>query len=570
MAFNTDGKNLSGILGKRVYIIPRNQRHYVWKEENWKDLFDDLEFSIADKKRPHFMGSIVLEKQDNGDKGEGVEVYSIIDGQQRITTFLLFLSAIMYIFKERSLKANFEGLRSYVMTNNLVNREFCKLSNEHYMSLEVFVHNLCNWDNPYGSITKLISESSNASKHNKDIFDAVQFFYDRLSQLTIEKVEEYRNALLRASVVEIIATSEEDAYTIFEILNARGQILEDYELIKNFIMRYYEPSDHVDGAKERWESEIIQPLGENTSQFIKHYVTHRYAKSGNGHNFNYEVLKKEIGKHEVIYLLDDLCRKASYYKIIIDPQRGANANCSEIEYYVYSFMKSNRGMLFRPMFLSLIHRNRTKEIDEELYLHVLEFIKYFFICYNLLGRLTSNKLTDTVQGAAKSLSEEYTSDALKKFVSGLCRRLPTQEEFTKSFQNIGWSKINEFHKDISQKHRAQVALETLESIESGSLYVPPYTIEHLNPDSEDRKNANIGNLVLLEEGANGKNANKPFKEKVERYQDSGFKTARNVYKRYHDNPDSLDVDVRAKKMAEAIYKHIETQKNVLLALLDKE
>ena len=159
-----------------------------------------------------------------------------------------------------------------------------------------------------------------------------------------------------------------------------------------------------------------------------------------------------------------------------------------------------------------------------------------------MGRLTSNKLTDTVQSAAKAVSEEYTADALIKFVSGLCRRLPTQEEFTKSFQNIGWSKINEYHKDISQKRRVQIALETLESIESGSWNIASYTIEHLNPDSADRKNANIGNLALLEENINGNNADKPFKDKIDNYQDSVFKTTRNVYKRYHKEPEIFDKD----------------------------
>ena len=569
MAFNTDDKKISGMLEKRVYLIPRNQRRYVWEEENWKDLLEDLSFSIGDNKRSHFMGSIVLEKKESGDKGEGVEVYSIIDGQQRITTFLLFLSSIMYIFKERSLQASFEGLKSYLITNNLANKAFCKLSTEHYPSIDVFIQNVCDWSKNYSSITKLIAESSNASKQNKEIFDAVRFFYGKLSKLTTPEVESYRNALFRTSVVEIIATSEEDAYTIFEILNARGQILEDYELIKNFIMRYYEPSDAVDKAKERWENEIVRPLGDNIAQFIRHYVTHRYAKSGKGHNFNYDILKSETSKYDVIKLLDDLCRKASYYKIISDPTVGEDGNCTEKEYDVYSFMKSNRGMLFRPMFLSLIHRNKTAEISDEIYFSVLDFIKYYFICYNLLGRLTSNKLTETVQGAAKTISDNYTADTLKKFVDGLCRRLPTQEDFTKSFQSIGWSKINEFHKDISQKHRAQIALETLEAIETGSWNIATSTIEHLNPDSEDIKNANIGNLVLLETKANERNANKAFKDKVDSYQDSCFKTARNIYKRYYDKPENFNIDTRAQKMAETIYKHIKKKETDLLTLLDK-
>lgn len=569
MAFNSEEKKISGILEKRVYQIPRNQRRYVWKDENWKDLLDDLKFSIGDRKRAHFMGSIVLEKKDNMDKGEGVEEYYIIDGQQRITTIILLLSTIMYIFKERDLQASFEGLKSFLITKNLDNQEFCKLTTEYYPSLEVFVQNVCDWDKTFGPVTKLIAASSNALRQNKDVFNAVHFFYNILSKLTPKEIEDYRNALLRTSVVEIIATSEEDAYTIFEILNARGQILEDYELIKNYIMRYYEPSDDVDKAKVRWENEIISPLGGNIAQFIRHYVTHRFAKSGNSHNFNYEMLKSGTDKNKVVGLLDDLCRKASYYKIISDPKCGEDGNCSDVEYSVYSFMKSNRGVLFRPVFLSLIQRNKTGEISDEIYYKTLEFIKFYFICYNLLGRLTSNKLTDTVQVAAKAISDSYSAGALKKFVDGLCRRLPTEEEFKKSFLSIGWSKINDYHKDTSQKRRAQIALETLESIETGAWNFAPYTIEHLNPDSDDRKNANIGNLVLLEQRINEKNGNKSLVEKIDSYMDSGFKTARNFYKRYHENPDGFIINVRADKMAEKIYNQIREKENALLALLEK-
>ena len=567
MAFKSDDKNISGLLYRRVvFLIPRNQRRYVWTSDNWKDVLEDLEFSIKNPSRPHFMGSIVLEKKSDG-QSDGVEVYSVIDGQQRITTFLLFLATVMYLFKERLEYANFEGLKSYLITRNLANKTSCKLSSERYTSLGIFIDKVCNWDLTYASLSELIEESSTASKQNNDIFYAVRYFYEKLRGGTTDEIEKYRNALLNTNIVEIIATSEEDAYTIFEILNARGQILEDYELIKNFIMRYYEPSNSVDIAKTLWETEIMQPLGLNVSQFIKHYVTHRYAKSGNGHNFNYDILKTETEKHQVVALLQDLCRKASYYKIIIDPKTGENGNCSECEYSVYSFMKSNRGVMFRPMFMSLLHRYKTAEITQEVYEGVLVFIKHFFICYNLLGRLTSNKLTDTVQSSAKSLEDEYSPDVLKRFVNGLIKRLPTFDEFKRNFQSIGWSKINEYHKDSSQKRRAQIALETLEAIETGSWNIEPYTIEHLNPDSADRKNANIGNLTLLEASVNEKYAAKLFVSKVDAYQDSRYKITRNVYKRYHENPASFRIESRADAMAQKIYNHIESQERSLLRLL---
>ena len=567
MPFKTEDKKVSDLLNKRVYLIPRNQRQYVWKEENWKDLIEDLEFSFISSKRAHFMGSLVLKKEKGRDKGAGVEVFSIIDGQQRITTFLLFLSVIMFRFKKDNETERFEGLKSYLITNNLDNNAFCKLSTEKYPALEIFVQNICDWKNNYDSLDQAISESSTATKTNKVLFEAVKFFNERLTSCDEETIERYRNALLDTNIVEIIADSDEDAYTIFEILNARGQILEDYDLLKNFIMRYYEPSNEIDKAKSRWEQEIILPLDNNVSQFVQHYVLHRYGKNKREKVSNYEVLKSKTSKHDVIKLLDDLCRKASYYKIIVDPKDGDDSECSKSEYTVFSFMKSYRGVMFRPIFLSLMHRNKTSEISNEIYESVLNFIMYFFICYNLLGRLTSNKLTDRVQSSAIAIENDYSPEVLKSFINGLVNRLPTLDEFTKSFLSIGWSKINEFHNDTNQKRRVIIALQTLESIETGCWDIGSFTIEHLNPDSLDRTNANIGNLVLLESNINSNNLCKVFTDKIDSYKDSRYKTTRNVYSRFHDNPDTFNIETRAKQMAKKIISYIEEQKNDLLKLL---
>lgn len=59
-----------------------------------------------------------------------------------------------------------------------------------------------------------------------------------------------RDALIDTTCVEIIADTEEDSYTIFEILNARGQALADHELLKNYIMRYILPQNAVDEVKK--------------------------------------------------------------------------------------------------------------------------------------------------------------------------------------------------------------------------------------------------------------------------------------------------------------------------------
>ncbi len=78
------------ISGDNVYQVPLFQRDYSWKEDNWDDLWLDINNSIAANTR-HYMGSIVLIKKDKKN-------LEIIDGQQRLTTLtILALSCIRFI-----------------------------------------------------------------------------------------------------------------------------------------------------------------------------------------------------------------------------------------------------------------------------------------------------------------------------------------------------------------------------------------------------------------------------------------------------------------------------------------
>ena len=79
------------LLNDAIYCIPRNQRRYVWSTQNWTDLYDDIELVVDKVAESHFIGSIVL--KDEG-KEDGLSKYTVIDGQQRIITLTLFLSAI--------------------------------------------------------------------------------------------------------------------------------------------------------------------------------------------------------------------------------------------------------------------------------------------------------------------------------------------------------------------------------------------------------------------------------------------------------------------------------------------
>ena len=98
---NAEIVNLQTLFGKPVsYRIPPFQRSYAWNKENqWEPLWQDV-VNVAERwlnrqdkteMRPHFMGAIVLQQQENA-TGE-VEKRTVVDGQQRLTTLQMLIRA---------------------------------------------------------------------------------------------------------------------------------------------------------------------------------------------------------------------------------------------------------------------------------------------------------------------------------------------------------------------------------------------------------------------------------------------------------------------------------------------
>ncbi len=173
MAFEAKDYSISDILNKSVFDIPRNQRRYVWKKEHWRDLYEDIVFSIAEDK-PHFVGSIVLE---GGRKKDGLSYYTIIDGQQRLTTITIALLAIMKHFHENDMTDDFLGTVSYLQSKNNSNQDIIILNSEYHASISALIRNMIALKDKSLSITAFVDTNILSKSKDKCIGDAVKFFY---------------------------------------------------------------------------------------------------------------------------------------------------------------------------------------------------------------------------------------------------------------------------------------------------------------------------------------------------------------------------------------------------------
>ena len=491
MSFDAKDYSISEILTKSVFDIPRNQRRYVWKKDRWNDLFEDLVFSISQKKA-HFLGSFVLEEDS---KDGGLSYYTIIDGQQRLTTITLLLLAIMKHFRENGMNDDFLGTVSYVQSKDTSNKDVVIIRSDYHTSLASLVTGIIGLEEQDQSITAFINAHILSKTRDNILGDALQFFYNAIkadlkkSRKAPERLRNLRKYLLDMVAVKIVSTSEEDSYTVFEILNARGQDLDDHELLKNYIMRYILPQKRRDDAKAKWE-ELETSMGTALNKFIKHY----------------------------------------------------------------DFFRVKRFEQFRPILLSLIHQKELEKLSQENYERILLYIYNFFVCYTIIGEEKSNKLEDAVFKYARQIEENYSDELLREFANNLKQKLPSYDWFLNAFKNVGWSNHYGLYQGEKNKTRVQIILEVIERYVCPSGEVREFTIEHIIPDSEGVESTQIGNLIPLEERLNTRCKEKPIEEKLPIYDESSFTLARGIVKRFQGK--EFKPESRTEYLAELLYNDI--------------
>lgn len=555
MAFEAKDYAISDILNKSVFDIPRNQRRYVWKKPHWQDLYEDIVFSITETK-PHFVGSIVLEGEG---KKDGLSYYTIIDGQQRLTTITIVLLAIMKHFHENDMTDDFLGTISYLQSKNNSNQDITILNSEYHVSLASLIRNMIALKDKSLSMASFVEANTLSKTKDKCIGDALRFFYsairDDVQQVdnVQKRLREIRNAVLDMTAVKIVSSSEEDSYTIFEILNARGQELAAHELLKNYIMRYIQPTERRDDAKMMWE-DMERAAGSSMDKFIKHYATHRFGDTRDKYNSPYQAIQKATHGQNIGELFDDIKLKSEYYSKIIHPDKGEDGNCDEIEYAIFDFFRTKRFEQFRPVLLSLIHQRSLGKLSSQKYELTLKYIYNFFVCYTIIGEEKSNKLEDVVFKYARMLEDSYSDELLQEFANNLKRKIPSYEWFLNAFKNVGWSNHYDLYKGEKNKTRVQIILEVIELFVSQAHNAHDFTVEHILPDSDGITNAQIGNLIPLEDALNRSCANKSLTDKCGFYEKSSFTSARGIATRFREKP--FDPSKRTEYLAKLMYNNI--------------
>lgn len=550
MGLIANDKKVYDLLNDKLYLIHSNQRKYVWTQNNWNEMYEDIKLVYEEKSSDHFIGSIVLKKEPSraGIKHQ----FSVIDGQQRILTITILYCAIGLLFINNKNREYFEGLSKQLFvldSKNVKHTIVSQNANIHISKLvqELFILGEKQLDEGKQLDIEILT---NKVKLIKTIKNCLIFFYDKLTELVnndMNALQNFKDVVDDIRYIDIVAEDDEDAFSIFEILNARGQPLTDFELFRNFALKYSN-NDNKTRIKECLQS-IEQLLNKDLEIFLKHYVLHKYGlKTDKNEKRPFKVISSKEKGNDILELVEDILLKSAYYSKITTFK-----NCTDLEYKIFSFFKPRRQQQFRPLVMGLMHQLELKNIDEKTYNQNIEFLYEFFICYHIIGEQTSNKIEDIVYTYSDKFENSMSTKTLNDFKSSMIARLPKKDNFIQSVKRIAFSNHIKAYSGSRKSENVKAIFEVIERENGFTGDFTDFNIEHCNPDSDGIEiNTQIGNLLLIEKSINDKCKNKQLNDKIVFYKKSILFEPHTIVLKYNRG-ETLNVKDRTERLAQRLY-----------------
>jgi uncharacterized protein with ParB-like and HNH nuclease domain len=445
------------IEGTTQYLVPLFQRAYSWQKNEWQILWDDIiQLYNTTNPRPHFMGSIVT--MPTPSQPEGISKYILIDGQQRLTTVFILLSALRDFAQQKNQQELAEEINNTLLVNTY------KKDLDKYKLLPTQIDR--------EKFYKIID--SKIDKTKSSILECYLFFYKKISQSRYELRNIKKVICNDFSVVSVLLGQDDDPYLVFESLNAKGRSLTQADLIRNYFFMRINPTEQEAIYRKYWQP-MEYLLGENLTEFIRHYLT----KSGVEVRKNdvYFEIKDRIKHKDIVEYLKDLFTFSRYYARLLNPDLEDNEN---IRNYLKRLNRLEVLTIY-PFLLNCYDDWNNKQLTENDFITILQIIENFllrrFVC-----SIPTNALTRVFALLYSQVSKESNLGS-ETFI----RRLKL------ALQQQNYPKDTEFKDRLMDaklyiRGRAERAKFILESIEEffnhkEKIQLNKLSVEHIMPQT---------------------------------------------------------------------------------------
>ncbi len=528
----TESHSINDVLAKNAtsFFIPPFQRAYAWGRPEIERYFSDISRIIDSELDPnqhekleHFFGTVVIKEEKAGFANRSV----VVDGQQRLTTTLIFLIALR--------DSESDPIKQDLITQNFL------INNTSTFQDKIKLKQVTkDWE----AYRALINKSQPKP-------GVIAYAYELLKKLINEKkqinpeieFEHYITAIQRINVAVIFLDERpfkgEDPQIIFETLNSLGKPLSLSDLVRNFVLLNMESKKQSDIYEKIWHPKIENILNDNTSKFFRDYLQYKTNSSLKVVNDNNtkelyqqfkEFVEEKFSDHNDF--INDIVRYVKCYQWIItevvnDDISSNPLNDKIIKELLRNIFHDIKAEAFKPFVLGLLEYHQYTinniRLSDEIFISTLNTIKIYLIRRRILG-LTQGENKNIVTLSKKIESIAKGNVTMIELLTSLFYRLrlPNDNEMKNELSTMnfyeGLKKYSKFILGKIEEHNTKVAVD---------FRNPKITIEHIMPQKlEDSWKLelgdnyqeihkiylhNIGNLILTE--FNSEIGNKSFEEK---------------------------------------------------------
>lgn len=536
------------------FYVPNYQRSYDWKKVNIEDFIDSLDEIFQEKIKNNnsiksqFFGTIMLASRENN-------IYDIIDGQQRITTFFILLKVIAdlikwYVDEMKNSGVNnnderFELAQSEISKiHSLIFVKEKKLGIEQYKTalktnkkliIEHASPDFTKSMNDFFNNSVVIKNSESYKKIKKNynlIKNSINDLIQKLSQdypkyNSLELILYFKDVIFDDIYFLVLQLEDtENAFAIFDSMNSTGLPLNPFDLVNGSIISKLKKNETL---KKVWTNKInfLKENGANLGDYIFYWLN----------SFDEEVPKVSIYKKvdsliesdTVEKVADNILRNFDYLQELLISQKNT---------YISQYIKLLNRKKIIPVYLSLKNKGYDPEKIEDI---LLKLIKYSIIEYSFYGANPGSfqyKIRSIISKINNSQTNEIDFDKIKTISK-------IDEDFIKYSKRGTQMKEKLLSGEIDDDQLMKCLFYMIIQEQQSEVKDPGFEkieIEHTLPQKPDsdwfkdkkwfdlKKKGNIktfinmiGNMILLKDKINKAIQNKPVKEKEKQMEDKLFK-----------------------------------------------
>jgi uncharacterized protein with ParB-like and HNH nuclease domain len=566
---DADDRTVLEVLDNKKYTVDYFQREYSWQQKHIEQLVTDLtsaflaEYSPADSRsavenyNSYYLGPFVLSEK-NGRR-------SIIDGQQRLTSLTLFLIYLNNLQRGLGLS---EKIESMIFSEKFGEKSFnidvperipCLKSlfeNGAYLVKDSDDESTKNMAERYGNIDNAFPKEIDK--------DCLPNFLDWMRE--------------RVILVEIVAYSDDNAYTIFETMNDRGMNLTSTEMLKGFILSRFKNFSERENANKLWKSSIqaLHLLDKDEDQrFFQAWLRAQYAETirpgtAGSKNEDFEKigtrfhswfrdnlglvkLSPENSEDFSKFMSSEFCFfRDAYLKI----KNAETKFESPLEHVFYIKRWGIADSLSYPLMLAPLNVNDSPETVQKKINLVAKYIETFVVRRSVnFKKFSASSIRYTMYSIVKEIRNKSLSDLhaiLSQKVSGIEQTWEGLSSFRMHGQNA------RFVKYLLARMTSFIEMHSGKNSNFETYFENPqgkaFEIEHIwadkfdeHTDEFDQKTDfdeyrnRFGDLLLLPNGSNQSYGGKPYVDKMPHYIKENLLAQTLCAMTYQNNPNFLNM-----------------------------